>query len=62
MLSFADLNWLAILVAALAFFALGAVWYQPKVMGGRWMKAAGVDPAKASPIPGSSWERSPPTS
>lgn len=51
MLSFGDLNWLAILVAALAFFALGAVWYQPKVMGGRWMKAAGVDPAKASPNP-----------
>ncbi len=49
MLSLGDLNWLAILVAAIAFFALGAVWYQPKVMGARWMKAAAVDPSDASP-------------
>lgn len=52
MLSLNDLNWLAILVAAVAFFAVGALWYQPKVMGARWMKAAGVDPSKASPNPG----------
>ena len=52
MLSLSDLNWLAILVAAVAFFAVGALWYQPKVMGARWMKAAGVDPSKASPNPG----------
>ncbi len=51
MLSFSSLNWLAIVVAALAFFAVGAVWYQPKVMGTRWMKAAEVDPSKASPNP-----------
>lgn len=51
MLTFSDLNWLAVLVAALVFFAVGAVWYQPKVMGGRWMKAAEVDPAKAAPNP-----------
>lgn len=51
MLTFADLNWLAILVAALAFFAMGAVWYQPKVMGTRWMKAAEVNPSEASPNP-----------
>ena len=51
MLSFSDLNWLAILVAAIAFFAVGAVWYQPKVMGTRWMKAAQVDPSDASPNP-----------
>ncbi len=51
MLSFGDLNWLAIVVAALAFFAVGALWYQQKVMGTRWMKAAGVDPSKNSPHP-----------
>jgi hypothetical protein len=50
-ISFTDLNWLAILVAAIAFFAVGAVWYQPKVMGSRWMKAAQVDPSDASPNP-----------
>ena len=51
MLSFNDLNWLAIVVAALVFFAVGAVWYQPKVMGSRWMKAIEVDPSKAAPNP-----------
>lgn len=50
-LTFNDLNWPAILVAAVAFFAAGALWYQPKVMGARWMKAAEVDPSKASPNP-----------
>ena len=51
MLTFADLNWPAILVAAVAFFAVGAVWYQPKVMGARWMKAARVEPPESSPSP-----------
>ena len=51
MLSFNDLNWLAIVVAALVFFAVGAVWYQPQVMGSRWMKAVEVDPSKAAPNP-----------
>lgn len=51
MLSFDELNWLAILVASVVFFAAGAVWYQPRVMGARWMKAAGVDPSEASPNP-----------
>ncbi len=51
MLTFSNLNWLAILVAAVAFFAVGAVWYQRKVMGARWMKAAKVEPAAAGPSP-----------
>ena len=51
MLSLNDLNWLAVLVAAVAFFAVAAVWYQPKVMGTKWMRAAGVEPSKGSPSP-----------
>ena len=51
MLSVSDVNWLAVLVAAVAFFAVAAVWYQPKVMGTRWMKAIGVDPSQSSPSP-----------
>jgi len=51
MLTFGGLNWPAVVVAAVACFAAGAVWYQPKVMGARWMRAAGVDPADASPKP-----------
>jgi hypothetical protein len=37
-----DLNWLAVIVATLAFFALGAVWYAPKVFGDVWMRAGGI--------------------
>lgn len=38
------LNYLAILVAALANFAIGAIWYTPKVMGSRWMKLNNIVP------------------
>jgi hypothetical protein len=39
---FGDLNWLAVIVATLAFFALGAVWYAPKVFGDLWMRSGGI--------------------
>ena len=51
MLSFSGLNWLAIVVAGVAFFGLAAVWYQPSVMGKKWMEAAGVDPSASGPKP-----------
>ncbi len=35
-----DLNWLAVLVAAIAFFALGAVWYAQPVFGKAWTRAS----------------------
>jgi hypothetical protein len=28
-----DLNWLAVIVAALAYFAMGAVWYDRRCSG-----------------------------
>jgi hypothetical protein len=37
-----ELNWLAVIVAAIAFFALGAVWYAPPVFGRAWQHAAGA--------------------
>lgn len=36
-----DLNWLAVLVAALAYFAVGALWYAPPVFGKTWAAAGG---------------------
>ncbi|MGH8824761.1 MAG: DUF1761 domain-containing protein [Jiangellaceae bacterium] len=38
-----ELNWLAVIVAALAYFALGALWYAPPVMGKTWMAAGGME-------------------
>ena len=35
---FDDLNWAAVAVAALAAFAVGAIWYAPPVLGGYWAR------------------------
>jgi uncharacterized membrane protein (DUF485 family) len=32
------LNWLAIILATLAFYATGAIWYSPILFGNIWMK------------------------
>jgi hypothetical protein len=37
-----DLNWLAVIVATLAYFLLGAVWYAQAVFGKAWQRASGV--------------------
>jgi len=39
-----DVNWLAVLVAALAKFAIGGLWYSPPVFGPRWGAIVGVTP------------------
>ena len=41
--SLSDLNWLAVVVATLAYFVLGGIWYAPPVLGNVWMKAAGLE-------------------
>jgi hypothetical protein len=38
-----DLNWLAVIVATIAFFALGALWYAPPVLGRAWQRASGAE-------------------
>ncbi len=32
------LNWIAVLVSGLAYFCIGAIWFNPKVFGTMWMK------------------------
>lgn len=46
-----DLNWLAVIVAALAYFAIGAVWYAPPVFGKAWMAAGGMTEPGDGPGP-----------
>lgn len=36
-----EVNWVAILVAAIASMAIGFVWYSPMVLGKPWMKLKG---------------------
>lgn len=50
MLDFAGLNWWAILVATLAAFALGALWYGP-LFGQSWLKALGKTEEDLKPSP-----------
>ena len=49
--SLSDLNWLAVLVAALAYFAIGAVWYAPPLFGKAWMAAGGMATPEAGSRP-----------
>ncbi len=48
-----DLNWLAVAVAAIAYFALGGIWYAPPVFGRAWIRSSGVEmPEGGRPGPG----------
>jgi hypothetical protein len=47
---FGDLNWLAILVAAIAWFAFSAVWYSIPPLSKAWMAAAKVTPGEGPPL------------
>ncbi len=50
--AFGDLNWVAVIVAGLAYFVLGAVWYTNALFGRQYRTALGVDPAvQAQPDP-----------
>ncbi|HXP76005.1 MAG TPA: DUF1761 domain-containing protein [Stellaceae bacterium] len=40
------INWLALIVAALARMILGAVWYSPAVLLKPWLAAAGITEAQ----------------
>lgn len=37
-----NLNWLHLLVAAIAYFAIGAIWYSPVLFSNAWAKAVGL--------------------
>ena len=37
-----NINWIAILLAALSTLVVGFIWYNPKVFGNIWMKEAGL--------------------
>ncbi|MFD5828538.1 DUF1761 domain-containing protein [Lentzea sp. NPDC060358] len=48
-----DLNWSAVVVAAIAYFALGTVWYAEYAFGRAYQRASGWDlnkPEKTSPV------------
>jgi hypothetical protein len=45
-----DLNWLAVIVATIVFFAIGGLWYANAVFGKAWQRAGGFEiPADQRP-------------
>jgi len=40
-MDFPEINYLAVLVSALAFFVIGAIWYSPVLFANAWMKELG---------------------
>jgi len=46
---FGELNWLAIVVATIAWFAFSAIWYSVPPLSKAWAKAAGVDTSGEGP-------------
>jgi hypothetical protein len=40
--SIQNLNWLAIIAAAVSAFILGGLWYSPLLFAKRWMKETGI--------------------
>jgi len=38
----ANVNWLAVAVGTVLSFALGGLWYSPKLFGTKWAEGAGV--------------------
>lgn len=41
---FVDINYLAVLIAAIAAMAIGALWYSPALFGKLWMQLSGITP------------------
>lgn len=41
-MEFPEINYLAVLVSALAFFVIGAIWYSPVLFANAWIKDLGL--------------------
>lgn len=52
-LDYAGVNWVAVIVAAVAGIIVGFIWYAPQVFGRRWARATGVElpqPGQVQPV------------
>ncbi|MDP1835925.1 MAG: DUF1761 domain-containing protein [Chlamydiales bacterium] len=45
------MNWLRIILAALSFMIVGALWYSPLVLGDVWAELGGMDMNALQPTP-----------
>lgn len=48
-LDFSQLNWLAVIIGAIVYFALGALWYSPVLFSRAWQRSIGWDENRTPP-------------
>ena len=48
-LDLSQVNWLAVIVGALVYFALGALWYSPMLFARPWQRSIGWDESRTPP-------------
>jgi ABC-type branched-subunit amino acid transport system permease subunit len=48
-LDLSTINWLAVIVGTIIYFALGALWYSPALFAKPWQRSIGWDPAQQPP-------------
>jgi len=46
----ANVNWTAVIVGAVVAYALGWLWYSPKMFGTKWMAGVGVSADDKTPM------------
>jgi hypothetical protein len=51
-----DINYIAVIVAALVYYAGGALWYSPVLFGKPWMSAVGLTPEKIEERKKDAWK------
>jgi hypothetical protein len=51
-----EINYQAVVVAALAALVVGALWYSPFLFGTEWMKLRGINPGAVADVKVSTWE------
>src|SRR5919106_1704491 len=44
-----EVNWLAVIVGGVIYFALGALWYSNILFGRQWQRSIGWDPERTPP-------------
>ncbi len=47
---FGDLNWLAVVVATIAWFVFSAIWYSAPPLSNAWQREAKVTPTEGPPL------------
>lgn len=47
---FMNVNWVAVIVGAVLAYALGWLWYSPKLFGKKWMEGIGITPDHNEPM------------